>query len=279
MFTKISRKMNRLYVILLFVAWLVACGEPEPDPNPVIKLEVDLGKDTIICFQDTFLLNAGSAFATYNWNGLPGDSIFTAIDTGMVKVVVTDDKGNRGMDSIYIAPCDVYEQMHCQGDSVFHLSKGQDQLMMAIKTPCYYSFESFIDDHFSGQIVKRLDGEISLVHTDLINDEVISVTENFVYHYIYNKHKSSWDTVVTESAIFHIRSEEDTLFYEKEKVMKVDVLVGILFTFKGNPESKYYEDVLFYFNDKGKFFGLFEITSSESKKDELLNILTDLRML
>lgn len=68
-----------------------------------ISPEVFLGNDTIVCELDTLVLNAGTGFASYNWNTATlTDSTAEITTTGTYAVTVTDNNGCSTIDSIYI---------------------------------------------------------------------------------------------------------------------------------------------------------------------------------
>ena len=73
-------------------------------PGLVINepITFDIGPDTSICPTSSYLLNAGSEFASYLWQDGSTDSTFTVIDSGMYHVAVTDTNGCTLYDTVYI---------------------------------------------------------------------------------------------------------------------------------------------------------------------------------
>lgn len=67
-------------------------------PLPVINL----GPDTDICTGTTKQLDAGSGFSSYSWNNGNTSSTITVSNAGIYAVVVRDQQGCRGSDSIQI---------------------------------------------------------------------------------------------------------------------------------------------------------------------------------
>ncbi len=73
------------------------------NPEPV----VDLGNDTVICYGNTLILDAGDDFISWLWStGATSPSIAVSEGAGAVSVTVTDKNGCRGSDAINILPCD-----------------------------------------------------------------------------------------------------------------------------------------------------------------------------
>ncbi len=67
---------------------------------------VDLGKDTVICGDNSLELNAGD-FASYSWStGEKMNPITVREGAGNVSVIVTNADGCEGTDEITIKPCD-----------------------------------------------------------------------------------------------------------------------------------------------------------------------------
>ncbi|MBI5218459.1 MAG: hypothetical protein HY958_05965 [Bacteroidia bacterium] len=63
---------------------------------------VELGSDISIC-GNSVILNAGTGFTTYNWNnGQGANHNFFATETGTYSVVVTDNNGCTGFDSVSV---------------------------------------------------------------------------------------------------------------------------------------------------------------------------------
>lgn len=70
-------------------------------PNP----DVDLGNSPVtICEGDTLMLNAGSGYIEYIWNGVStgGDSTYAVTDEGLVTVLVIGAGGCSTIDSLYV---------------------------------------------------------------------------------------------------------------------------------------------------------------------------------
>lgn len=91
-------------------------------PNP----DVDLGDSPVtICEGDTLILNAGSGYIDYIWNGVSsgGDSTFAVTDEGLVTVKVIGAGGCYTLDSLYVIVSVVditlgADTTICIGDSV-----------------------------------------------------------------------------------------------------------------------------------------------------------------
>jgi gliding motility-associated-like protein len=67
---------------------------------------VDLGRDTVICGDNSLELNAGD-FASYSWStGETANPIIVREGAGNVSVIVTNADGCQGTDEIIIKPCD-----------------------------------------------------------------------------------------------------------------------------------------------------------------------------
>lgn len=66
--------------------------------NPVVRL----GKDSLLCFGDTRVLDAGSSFTSYVWNTGSSDQKLRVTTLGKYTVKVIDKNGCRGSDSVSI---------------------------------------------------------------------------------------------------------------------------------------------------------------------------------
>ncbi|MDC1371095.1 C-type lectin domain-containing protein, partial [Flavobacteriales bacterium] len=109
-------------------------------------LSYQLPQDTITsCNQDSLLLDAGSGFASYNWNN--GDSSQTtyAKATGVYSVEVTDTNGCSAVDSVFVSIINgnilQNDTTICKGDSVslsITITSGiSDQWSLIIPTTSY----------------------------------------------------------------------------------------------------------------------------------------------
>jgi gliding motility-associated-like protein len=68
--------------------------------------DVNLGSDTVICFENSVLLYAGE-FEQYFWStGETTDAIRVYAGPKTIHVTVTDEVGCQGRDTISILPCD-----------------------------------------------------------------------------------------------------------------------------------------------------------------------------
>ena len=67
-------------------------------PSPV----VNLGKDTTICIPQSITLDAGSGFASYNWNNGQTTQSIIVDSTGTYSVQVTNSYGCSNIDSIHV---------------------------------------------------------------------------------------------------------------------------------------------------------------------------------
>ncbi len=85
---------------------------------------LNLGKDTVICRQTSFLLQAGNDFVSYRWQDGSKDKSFTVAEPGLYWIEVTDSCGNLLRDSLRV---DAYgddqidlgpDRVKCNGDTV-----------------------------------------------------------------------------------------------------------------------------------------------------------------
>lgn len=88
----------------------------------MIHIAVNLGNDTTVCAGNNVLLNPGS-FAGYIWQNNSTSQFFTAIDTGIYYVQVTNNQGCTARDSIHIAQLNATVNLGndttiCRGDSL-----------------------------------------------------------------------------------------------------------------------------------------------------------------
>ena len=67
-----------------------------------LDVDIDLGGDTLICLNDTITLNAGSGFASYFWSTGANDSIITVNSPGLYWVIVSNEIGCMGSDSLLV---------------------------------------------------------------------------------------------------------------------------------------------------------------------------------
>jgi gliding motility-associated-like protein len=63
---------------------------------------IDLGTDASFCSADSLVLNAGSGFSSYTWNGISGGQTNTVYTSGMYSVIGTTTDGCRSYDTIRI---------------------------------------------------------------------------------------------------------------------------------------------------------------------------------
>lgn len=89
----------------IFVLRVDTCGRVALDTvavtiNPLPNL--DLGPDTIICPDDTLVLDGGPGPGTFVWQDLSSNQIFPASSTGLYTVQLTDGSNCRSRDSIQI---------------------------------------------------------------------------------------------------------------------------------------------------------------------------------
>ncbi len=80
--------------------------------DPIVPITVDLGPDTSFCAGGSVMLDAGAGFATYSWanNGSPivgSDPLLEVTSTGNFSVLVQDDNGCAGTDTVAITVLDV----------------------------------------------------------------------------------------------------------------------------------------------------------------------------
>lgn len=66
--------------------------------NPVIEL----GNDTTVCKGTSLMLSAGANYSTYQWNTTATTASINVLDSGNYSVVVTDQYGCKGGDSIHV---------------------------------------------------------------------------------------------------------------------------------------------------------------------------------
>lgn len=65
-------------------------------------LTVNIGRDTIICPGETYILNAGTGYSSYRWQNFFTQQSFSVISTGNYYVTVTDKDGCTASDSAYV---------------------------------------------------------------------------------------------------------------------------------------------------------------------------------
>ena len=93
---------------LYYVTVTDACGNTFSDTVKINSYRrattLNLGADTIFCNSVIMQLNARSGFKNYRWQDGSVDSIFTAVNTGLYYVTITDSCGTVFTDSIRIFP-------------------------------------------------------------------------------------------------------------------------------------------------------------------------------
>ncbi|MCD4731337.1 MAG: PKD domain-containing protein, partial [Bacteroidales bacterium] len=68
------------------------------NPSPLINL----GNDTLVCSNNSFLLDAGSGYNNYLWQDSSINSNFTVDTTGLYWVIVSNEFGCTNVDSIFV---------------------------------------------------------------------------------------------------------------------------------------------------------------------------------
>jgi gliding motility-associated-like protein len=101
------------------------------NPNP----QVDLGPDTVLCEDNSLLLDAGD-YAFYVWsNGAAGNPITVREGAGIVGVTVTDENGCEAYDEIKIDDCSpanmlIIPNVFTPGDDPYHPTWHIDNINM-----------------------------------------------------------------------------------------------------------------------------------------------------
>jgi gliding motility-associated-like protein len=65
-------------------------------------LAVNIGRDTIICPGETYILNAGTGYSSYRWQNFSTQQSFSVTSTGNYYVTVADKDGCTASDSAYV---------------------------------------------------------------------------------------------------------------------------------------------------------------------------------
>ena len=95
---------------------------------------LDLGNDTILCINDSLVLNAGSLFTSYLWQDNSTDSVFVVYEPGVYTVEVTSEYGCVVTDSIVVDYMGGIELGNdttiCIGDTItFNIGAGYDEYL------------------------------------------------------------------------------------------------------------------------------------------------------
>jgi hypothetical protein len=68
--------------------------------NPEVELEEGDTLNTTL----PYTIDAGAEFSSYLWNGTAGTSTYDVETFGLLRLVVLDENGCQGMDSVYVLP-------------------------------------------------------------------------------------------------------------------------------------------------------------------------------
>jgi gliding motility-associated-like protein len=107
-----------------------ACAIPAIDSVAVrvtrVQTKINLGRDTILCNQNSLVLHAGNNFSSYLWQDGSRDSVLKITKPGIYSVHVSDLCGNRFADTITVNPFNVAisigaNRVKCNTDTL-HLS-------------------------------------------------------------------------------------------------------------------------------------------------------------
>ncbi len=95
---------------------------------------LDLGNDTILCINDSLVLNAGSLFSSYLWQDNSTDSVFVVYEPGVYTVEVISEYGCLVTDSIkvdYMGDIELgNDTTICIGDTItFNAGAGFDEYL------------------------------------------------------------------------------------------------------------------------------------------------------
>ncbi|MBE0655089.1 MAG: T9SS type A sorting domain-containing protein, partial [Bacteroidales bacterium] len=112
-------------------------GNPEPDLGMTDTLQSVL----------PIVLDAGGDYNTYLWNGIPGSRTFEVSSHGWYNLVVTDDNGCSGRDSLYLIPFTSVPDYFLQGN--LNVYPQPSSTMMNIEY-MHMGKENFILEVFDG---------------------------------------------------------------------------------------------------------------------------------
>jgi hypothetical protein len=125
-------------------------------------IELDLGRDTIICAGDSLILNAGGNWIEYLWSDNSEDSILIVVQSGTYSVEVKDMAGcvSSGEITVYVSPCLFVPELNMENALTVFPNPGSDEVNVNyldktqfIESIVIYSLTSEVIqvNHYSGK--------------------------------------------------------------------------------------------------------------------------------